>query len=88
MQRCVSSHATQHSCGVGYLIAWALFDETLKLAMDYGMSLRMGKLAAPVQIPKFLSVFRVHGDWAIYANCMASFLEDHAVRKRFDGAVG
>jgi glycosyltransferase involved in cell wall biosynthesis len=60
-----------------------LFDETLRFAMDYDMWLRLGKLAEPVRIPEFLSVFRVHAGSATYANRMASFLEDHAVRKRY-----
>lgn len=60
-----------------------LFDETLRFAMDYDMWLRLGRLAEPVQVPEFLSVFRAHGNSATYANRMASFMEDYAVRKRY-----
>ena len=60
-----------------------LFDERLRFAMDYDMWLRLGRLAEPVQVPEFLSVFRAHDASATYANRMASFMEDHVVRKRY-----
>lgn len=57
------------------------FNEDLKYAMDYDMWLRMGKVKSPIQYPEFFSVFRIHQDSTTFSNRMASFSEDHAVRR-------
>lgn len=59
------------------------FSESLKYAMDYDMWLRLGKLAEPVQLREVLSVFRRHGGSTTERNRLASFDEDHAVRRRY-----
>lgn len=59
------------------------FSESLKYAMDYDMWLRLGKLSKPVQLHEALSVFRRHGGSTTESNRLASFDEDHAVRRRY-----
>lgn len=59
------------------------FDERLKYAMDYDMWLRIGRVSPPVQLREFLSVFRRHAESTTYANRLASFDEDHQVRRRY-----
>lgn len=59
------------------------FSPELKLAMDYEMWLRIGRLATPHQLREALSVFRRHEGSATQKNRLASFEEDHRVRMKY-----
>jgi glycosyltransferase involved in cell wall biosynthesis len=59
------------------------FSTGLKLAMDYEMWLRMGKVSEPHQLKEALSVFRRHGGSATEKNRLASFEEDHRLRMKY-----
>lgn len=59
------------------------FSTELKLAMDYEMWLRMGRVATPHQLREALSVFRRHEGSATQKNRLASFEEDHRVRMQY-----
>lgn len=59
------------------------FSTDLRLAMDYEMWLRLGRLSTPHQLGEALSVFRRHGGSATQKNRLASFEEDFLVRMKF-----
>jgi len=60
-----------------------VLDESLKYAMDYDMWLRLGRLAEPLQVQEFLSVYRAHSGSTTHANLLASLGDEYAVRKRY-----
>jgi glycosyltransferase involved in cell wall biosynthesis len=59
------------------------FSAELKLAMDYDMWLRMGRVSTPHQLKEALSVFRRHDGSATEKNQLASFEEDHRLRMKY-----
>lgn len=59
------------------------FRKDLKLAMDYEMWLRIGRVATPIQLKEALSVFRRHEGSATEKNRLSSFEEDHQVRMQY-----
>ena len=60
------------------------FSADYRLAMDYEMWLRIGKLYDPVQLDEYLAAFRRHPGSATEANRVKSFNEDF--RARFEYA--
>ena len=62
------------------------FSTELKLAMDYEMWLRIGRMANPHQLREALSVFRRHEGSATQKNRLASFEEDYRVRMQYAGS--
>lgn len=61
------------------------FRRDLKFAMDYEFFLRLGRAHPPLALREALSVFRVHEGSTTVKNQLASFEEDHAVRRRYMG---
>lgn len=59
------------------------FDESLRYAMDYDMWLRLGKVAAPLDLREAFAVFRRHEGSTTERNRLGSFDEDYVVRKRY-----
>lgn len=59
---------------------FGLFNESYRLAMDYEMWLRIGKLCTPVQFDSYLAAFRWHPGSATQANRLPSFNEDFRAR--------
>ena len=57
-----------------------LFDESFRLAMDYEMWLRIGKVCAPAQMDSYLAAFRRHPGSATEGNRLRSFNEDFRAR--------
>jgi len=60
-----------------------VFDASIKYAMDYDLWLRIGKLAAPIQLDEHLAVFRRHSGSLTTSNPMASFKNDFEVRMKY-----
>ena len=56
------------------------FDSALRYAMDYDMWLRLARLAQPLQLDRYLSVFRQHAGSLSTANRIAGFEEDYRIR--------
>lgn len=61
------------------------FRRDLKFAMDYEFFLRLGREHPPLALREALAVFRVHDGSTTVKNQLASFEEDHAVRRRYMG---
>ncbi|MES2149189.1 MAG: glycosyltransferase [Pseudomonadota bacterium] len=60
-----------------------LFDETLTLAMDIDLWLRLGQFTRPVQIGRPLAVFREHASSVSSANKIGARQEEFRVRQRY-----
>ncbi|HYD78478.1 MAG TPA: glycosyltransferase family 2 protein [Paucimonas sp.] len=62
------------------------FDTGLKYAMDYDLWLKLGRLAAPLQLDEPLAAFRVHAGSLSTRNRLAAMEEDFRVRLAHAGA--
>ena len=63
------------------------FDESLKLAMDIDLWLRLGRQAQPSLINRPLAVFREHAGSVSSSNKLRARREEFAVRRRHSGAA-
>lgn len=59
------------------------FDESLKLAMDYDLWLKVSENEDPIQTDLILSSFRIHAQGASSASRTATTREDYQVRRRY-----
>jgi glycosyltransferase involved in cell wall biosynthesis len=61
------------------------FDPSIKFAMDYDLWLRLGKMAEPVYLNRFIAAFRCHPGSFSSANPLAALEDDYQVRQHYIG---